>query len=215
MKILVDRLSATATPFRFEAGAGWWQQHMPADGELPDPPVAPFCVEGRAHTLGEDLYLEAAIEGELELECGRCLARYRHRLREPFRLVLEPAGLRTPADPEAAAALDRNGLCLSDEFETGWYRGGEIQLDSVCLEVISLALPVKPLCREDCAGLCAQCGADRNQADCGCEQIRPPSPFDVLASLRDGKLGGRAASPGEAPPPQGRAKSKQEPEGAN
>lgn len=187
MKILVDRLSATPTSFRFEAGAGWWQQHMPSGRDLPAAPSQPLRVEGQGHTLGEDLYLEGTIEGEFEVECSRCLKRYRHALREPFRLVLEPAGTREPTDPEAAAALGRNGLCLGDEFETGWYRGGEIHLDAVCLEVISLALPVKPLCQEDCAGLCAQCGADLNQRDCGCEQVRPPSPFDVLASLRDGK----------------------------
>jgi uncharacterized protein len=175
MKILVDRLSATPTALRFEAGTGWWQQHMPARGDLPKPPQEPVCLALGAHTLGEDLYLEGSLAG------------YRHSLREPFRLVLEPAGLRTPADPEAAEALGRNGLCLLDEFETGWYRGGEIHLDSVCAEVISLALPVVPLCREDCAGLCGQCGADLNRGDCGCETVRPPSPFDVLAALRDGK----------------------------
>ena len=187
MKILVDRLSTTPAPFRFEAGTGWWQQHLGSKRGLPRQPEVPFEVQGHAHRLGEDLYLEGELRGALALECSRCLARYRHRLGEPFRLVLEPAGLRTPADPEAAAALDREGLCLGDEFETGWYRGGEIRLDSVCLEVISLALPVKPLCKEDCAGLCAQCGADRNQGDCDCKETRPRSPFDVLAALRDGE----------------------------
>jgi uncharacterized protein len=101
--------------------------------------------------------------------------------------VLEPAGSRVPADPEAAVALARDGLCLGDEFETGWYRGGEVRLDSVCLEVISLALPVKPLCREDCAGLCARCGSDLNPGACGCPEERPKSPFDVLVALRDGE----------------------------
>ena len=190
MKILVDRLTASPTPFRFEAGLGWWQQHMPRQEGTPVTPEETLLVDGHGHTLGEDLYLEGTITGAFQVECSRCLARYRHRLREPFRLVLEPAGLRQPGDPEAAAALDRDGLCLSDEFETGWYRGGEIHLDAVCLEVISLALPVKPLCRDECAGLCARCGADWNQGRCGCEEIRQPSPFDVLASLRDGKSEG-------------------------
>ena len=192
MKILVDRLSATPAPFRFEAGAGWWQQHVRSGPGVPEALDQPLEIQGRAYTLGEDVYLEGTITGTLELECSRCLARYRHALREPFRLVLEPAGLRIPADPEAAAALERNGLCLGDEFEMGWYRGGEIHLDSVCLEVISLALPVKPLCREDCAGLCPRCGAELNQGPCGCQETRSPSPFDVLASLRPGKPGGHA-----------------------
>jgi len=187
MKILVDRLSATPTALRFEAGPGWWQQHLPAGGALPRELSSPFEISVSAHRMGEDLYLEGRIEGVLELECSRCLARYGHRLREPFRLVLEPIGSRVPADPEAVAALGRDGLCLGDEFETGWYRGGEIRLDAVCLELISLALPVKPLCREGCAGLCAQCGADLNQGACGCKEVRPQSPFDVLAALRDGE----------------------------
>jgi uncharacterized protein len=139
-----------------------------------------------ARRAAADIYLEGRVEGELALECGRCLARYRQRLCEPFRLVLEPAGTREPADPEAARALRETGLCLEDEFETGWYRGAEIQLDAVCLEVISLALPVQPLCKAECAGLCSRCGKDLNQGDCGCEEVRPPSPFDVLATLRDG-----------------------------
>jgi uncharacterized protein len=186
MKILVDRLSATPEPFHFEAGAGWWQQHRPRQAGLPDAPEGPFRVEGRAHAIGDDVYLEGWVEGVLPLECSRCLARYGHRLREPFRLVLEPAGQRTPADPEAKLALDRNGLCLGDELEKGWYRGQEIVLDAVCLEVIALALPVQPLCSEDCAGLCPQCGTALGQGDCGCRKTPTPSPFDVLASLRDG-----------------------------
>lgn len=186
MQILVDRLTATPTPFHFEADSGWWRQHVPRQPGLPSELPVPFQIDGRAHVVAEDVCLEAVVEGELDLECGRCLARYRQRLREPFRLVLEPAGQRTPADPEAKAALDRDGLCLGDELETGWYRGQEIVLDAVCLEVISLALPVKPLCSEDCAGLCPQCGADLRQGDCGCRKTRTPSPFDVLATLRDG-----------------------------
>ena len=51
--------------------------------------------------------------------------------------MLEPAGARVPGDPEAAQALARDGLCLGDELETGWYRGSEVQLDSVCLELIT------------------------------------------------------------------------------
>jgi uncharacterized protein len=130
------------------------------------------------------------LEGAFDLECGRCLARYRQPLRESFRLVLEPAGTRVPGDPEAAQALARDGLCLGDELETGWYRGAEIQVDSLCLELIALALPVQPLCREDCAGLCPRCGADRNTTPCECAELRPESPFAALASLR-GTRGGR------------------------
>lgn len=190
MKLSVERLTSTPTPFAYEEGTSWWRAHMAPERGLPEEVAGPFRVSGQATLLGDEILIEGRIEGALELECARCLARYRHALCESFRLVLEPAGLRTPTEPEAAAALARDGLCVSDEFEWGWYRGNEIKLDSLCLEVIALALPVKPLCRDDCAGLCSRCGVDRNEAPCECEEFVPESPFAVLAALRGGSGGG-------------------------
>lgn len=189
MKLEVERLTAEPTPFAFEEGTAWWCARMPREAGLPREVAEAFRVVGTAYqgSAGEEILLDGTITGALELECARCLARYRHRLREPFRFVLEPAGLRTPAEPEAAAALLREGMCLADEVELGWYRGSEIQLDSVCRELIALALPVKPLCREDCAGLCPSCGADRNDTACGCSEAASSSPFAALAALRGEK----------------------------
>jgi uncharacterized protein len=41
-----------------------------------------------------------------------------------------------------------------------------------------LAVPTQPYCREDCKGLCPQCGANRNEKDCG-HQDAPPSRFRI------------------------------------
>jgi uncharacterized protein len=190
MKIPVDRLTATPTSFHYDAGSPWWSTRMQSERGLPGELSEPFRVEVSAHVMGESVGLEGTLEGALELECSRCVARYRHALRESFRLVLEPAGTRSPADPQASQTLAHDGMCLGDELETGWYRGSEVELDGFVLEVISLALPVKPLCRDDCAGLCARCGADRNELACGCEETHSQSPFAVLASLRGGESGG-------------------------
>jgi uncharacterized protein len=81
-------------------------------------------------------------------------------------------------------------MSLGDDLEVGWYRGSEIVLDVFFTELISLALPIQPLCREECRGLCARCGADLGRVDCGCEELKPPSPFAVLAALRGGGDGG-------------------------
>ena len=183
MKILVDRLEPTPAPHAFRADEGWWLQRLPPGDRVVEL-AAPFEISVNAHLMGEDLFLDGEIRGCLSLECARCIARYRHRLQEAFQLVAEPAGTRLPADPEAAEALARDGLCLGDELAVGWYQGGEIHLDALCFEVISLALPVKPLCREDCAGLCARCGAELERGPCGCEETHPSSPFAVLATLR-------------------------------
>ena len=108
-----------------------------------------------AHRMGEDVYLEGSIRGQRSSSNAAAASRaIVTRSHEPFRLVLEPAGSRVPADPEAAEALARDGLCLGEEPETGWFRGEEIDLGAFVREAIALSLPVQPLCREDCPGLC-------------------------------------------------------------
>ena len=187
MKLLVDRIKDSPAEYRFEASEAWCADARSVVPELAEPPV----VELRAHRMGSDLYLEGVVTGSLELECSRCLARYRPPLREPFRLVLEPAGARVPSEPEAARQLARLGMCLGDELEMGWYQGAEIDLGGFVRELLALAPPVQPLCREQCRGLCPRCGVDRNTERCACEQERPASPFAALAALRgsDGKGG--------------------------
>ena len=186
MKILLERLEQTPSDIAFEAGSAWWGAWMPADRSVPREPREPLRVALRAHFMGEDVYLDGALSGELDLECSRCVACYRHALHETFRLVLEPAGVRVPADPEGAKALARDGLCLKEEIEAGWYRGSELDLGAFLPEIVALALPVKPLCREDCAGLCPRCGADLNNDPCECAEVPADSPFAALAALRKG-----------------------------
>lgn len=187
LKILVDRLTATPVAMSFAVSPQWLAGHFGGAGQATPPEGlaedARFDV--RVRLIGADILLEGALSGSLELACSRCLTRYRGPIRERFRLVLEPAGDRVPADPEGAAALAHEGLYLADEIESGWFRGPEIHLDRFVGEILSLAVPVQPLCREDCRGLCPRCGIDRNVASCACSEERPASPFAVLAALRD------------------------------
>ena len=190
MKLLVDRLTSAPVKHSFSGSEAWWKQYAGRAAEIATP-VDRFSFELIASAVGADLHLEGEVVGLVEVECSRCVARYRHAIREPFRLVLEPVVDRIPSDPEGAEALNRDGLWLGDDFESGWYRGSEIDLESYLAEVLGMAMPVQPLCRDKCAGLCQKCGANRNESDCGCSKIKPNSPFAVLGSLRTGQSGGK------------------------
>lgn len=192
VKIPVDRLSASPQAFPFEAGSEWWSAAIPRQRGLPRELDEPFQITQSAYCVGDDLILDGEIRGSLPLECGRCLARYRETVRERFRLVLEPAGVRVPADPEGAQGLARYGMCLADELEAGWYQGSEIDISGFVREIVCLAMPVQPLCREDCAGLCPRCGVDRNAGSCDCPETSGDSPFAVLKALRNGSGGGHS-----------------------
>jgi len=189
VKISVDRFTETPTEETFALDPLAWRAATGAK-EGADGPCETFAFVVTGHRMGVDVYLEGTVTGAIELTCGRCLCRYRQPVREQFRLVLEPAGDRVPADPEGAAALARDGVFLADELESGWFRGSELDLAPYALELIALVLPVQPVCRDDCRGLCPRCGVDRNQDSCDCAEARPGSPFAVLQGLRDELTGG-------------------------
>lgn len=184
MKLLVDSLTETPSPFHFTATPGWFRERMPAKAAIGDALSEALEIDGRAYRAVDDLLIEGTVRGSVEVACSRCLSRYRAPIRESFRLVLEPAGARVPADPEGAEALSSDGLYLGDEAETGWFRGKVLHLDRFIGEVLSLALPMQPVCRESCKGLCPHCGVDLNVESCNCAESRPASPFAVLAKLK-------------------------------
>jgi uncharacterized protein len=183
VKVLVDRLTTTPDSYRWESRPDWLAPDARAEGDPEPDPAEPPRFDVRIHVMGEDLYVDGEARGAFLCACSRCLTRYRHALREPLRIVLQPAAGRVPSDPEGAAALAQTGVWLGDELDAGWYDGSEIDLSRYLQEVVALGLPVQPLCREDCLGLCPRCGLDRNTETCSCEEARPSSPFAVLKEL--------------------------------
>lgn len=190
MRLLVERITESPRAERFEASAEWWRERVPPVRDDEPEVLEPFVFELRVSKMGEDILIEGTMTGAIRVACSRCVERYRQPLREELRLVLEPAGVRVPADPEGAASLARDGLCLGDELELGWYRGHEIRLDGFLAEVIALSLPMQPLPPVDERGRCVECGVDRTRPVESIEHEKPESPFAVLASLRDGNEGG-------------------------
>lgn len=59
----------------------------------------------------------------------------------------------------------------------------EIDLEPLARDAVLLELPLAPLCREDCRGLCATCGANLNEGECGCEPPLDPR-WAALDQLR-------------------------------
>ena len=124
---------------------------------LPAPAPADLGVELIAVPAGSeidlDLRLESVMEGvlvsgtaavELTGECGRCL--------EPV------AEMMTVPIQELFAYPDSSTDQTADEDETARMEGDFLDLEPTLRDAVVLALPLTPLCREDCAGLCAECG---------------------------------------------------------
>ena len=108
------------------------------------------------------------------LTCGRCL--------EPFTLSIEDrvAGRFTPR----SQGLGDEVALSTDDLDVAFYDGDGIDLGAFFRAETLLDVPMKPLCRENCQGLCPVCGGNRNLTLCACEAqpVDPRlAPFRVLA----------------------------------
>ena len=201
-KLLIDRLTDKPQRVEYEAEAGWWSARTGSDDRSDEARVArPFRFELAASRMGEGVLIEGSFEGGVSVECSRCTRRYAHALRDTFRLVLKPlqddewgdGGAHEAIDPEAERAIAENGVCLGDDLEAGWFRGPVLLLGDFFAEIAALAMPIQPLCEEDCPGLCPHCGMERARTGgseqatpvCGCADERVESPFAVLANWQE------------------------------
>jgi uncharacterized protein len=126
------------------------------------------------HKDKDKFRLVGTVATELELLCSRCL--------EPFRLsIAAPFDQRYLPASEASTDVERE---VDDEdLETGYYRNDEIDLKDLLREQFYLALPMKPLCREDCRGLCPQCGTNLNTSTCDCAPVWEDPRLAALKGL--------------------------------
>jgi uncharacterized protein len=123
--------------------------------------VAPVVLAFDLFKDKERFRLSGTVATELELPCSRCL--------EPFRLPVHAAfDQRFLPAAELDAAEDERET-QDEDVEIGYYRDDQIDLNELMREQFYLALPMKPLCRDDCKGLCPQCGTNLNTATCSCD----------------------------------------------
>ena len=126
--------------------------------------VAPVHLTLVVHKDHERYRLVGQLQTTLELTCSRCLEPFALPVTAPFdlRYFPEGAGLAPSGGEEGESRVEDSDTSVS------FYRDDEIDLGALMSEQFYLVLPMKPLCREACKGLCAQCGANLNEAPCQC-----------------------------------------------
>ncbi len=101
------------------------------------------------------------------LPCSRCLEAYPLPLDLDFDLLYTT----TPdTTPKGERRVDEDRITLTH------FDGKHIDLSTLLAEQIYLGLPLKPLCRSDCRGLCPRCGTNLNRGACGCQEERVEDP---------------------------------------
>jgi len=131
--------------------------------ELPQARLTgPIDVSARLEGLTDGVYMVARAEVPVSMTCNRCLTDWEEDLEVEVRQLFG----REP---------DEDGYGIHEHW---------IDTEGPVHDEVVLALPLAPVCREDCKGICASCGADLNTAPCqGHEAVAESSPFAGLKDL--------------------------------
>jgi len=135
--------------------------------------AGPITGQVRLHRTNRGIFVDGVAEVPVELECTRCLKTFTQKFELPIRELFYPVidvetGLpvAAPEDDDLSYPIDQNHT---------------LDLREAIRQNLLLALPIKTLCKEDCAGLCPQCGKDLNDGPCDCV---PDTEDDRFAALR-------------------------------
>ncbi len=137
--------------------------------------VTPVSLVFDIHKDKARFRLVGRVKTTLGLPCSRCLEPFTIDVDAPFDLRYQPlAEHHEPSEREVEAG----------DMDTAFYENDEIDLGQLMGEQFYLSLPMKPLCKDDCKGLCSNCGTNLNKATCDCNTKWEDPRLAALRALK-------------------------------
>jgi len=121
--------------------------------------TGPASVKGKVRPSGNQVFVDGHIEARAQVECDRCLQPVEAPVSADFALEYI-----TGTDYESSDVVELTEV----EMLVSVFDGEAIDVDEIVKEQILLAVPTRMLCREDCKGICPECGIDKNTGECQC-----------------------------------------------
>jgi len=119
--------------------------------------------------------VKGKVQTSAELSCSRCLAGFSSDIVSNFTIYFT----------KSSGQFEEDEVELSEEdLLSATYDGDEIDLNNEIAEQVLLELPYKPLCKEECLGLCPMCGADKNRTSCNCMDNQSTLAFSPLRGFK-------------------------------
>ena len=140
--------------------------------------VAPVSLAFDVFKDKQHYRLVGRVSTTLELNCSRCL--------EPFTWPVDAEfDLRYHPQSDNIGSGDAEQEIEDDDLTTAFYENDQIDLGHLMREQFNLSLPMKPLCSDQCRGLCAVCGTNLNKATCDCKRDWDDPRLAALRELRE------------------------------
>lgn len=177
MKLRVEDIPPNGLEVVFSGDANVLSQALETIPVLGNIQIDPFLI-GQVNVApsGEDFLFTAVFKARMLLECARCLTRFELPVVMDTRLILHP----TPTECPTVKDL------VESDPELVLFHGPEIDVGRILLQEILLEVPMKPLCKPNCPGLCPQCGAVKGSKQCTCrDRAVGDRRWAALATLKD------------------------------
>lgn len=139
----------------------------------------PIQARIRATRFGDTVGLQGTLSTLVRIPCCRCLKPFDLSIDTEFNATAIPRNDALPSGTEEKEEIELG----PEEMDVIHYSGDNIDLDMEVAQQIIMAIPIKPLCRESCEGLCSRCGIDLNTSTCQCDQKSKESPFAALKTF--------------------------------
>ncbi len=175
MKLSVDKIPDEGLALDYHEPADSFDYLKKEGVEAGAKIVGPINVAVQAQKRSGGIAISGQLQGSAVMTCGRCLDEITEDISHPFSYDCLPQ--EAIVEEKEELTEDALGIC--------YYSGEEIDITALVHEQVALALPMRPLCKEDCKGLCPECGANLNKGDCGC---RKESVDLRLAALKNLKI---------------------------
>jgi DUF177 domain-containing protein len=115
----------------------------------------------------------------LDLNCSRCLDPYPFANSAKFHVRFRPR-------PEGSGEENEEvEIAAEEELDVEFYSDRKVPLRDLALEQVQLSIPMKPLCHENCLGLCPKCGANRSRERCNCDESVTDARWGALQGIRE------------------------------
>ncbi|MES1204551.1 MAG: DUF177 domain-containing protein [Pseudomonadota bacterium] len=182
MLVKIKEIGDNGLSLKLPVTAVWLAAECPGLDAKPGP--GGLNVRGQLLETEGQIFLRGKLQGTLESTCSRCLESARLPIDVPLAVTFLPRDEdsdRHKGDDDAAEDDEEENLDVAS------YDGDEIDLSPEIRDQLLLSLPITPICREDCAGLCPVCGGNRNQVPCTCRVAESPArtPLaDVLGKIK-------------------------------
>jgi len=136
--------------------------------------IEPAATSGKVRVAGNEVFVNGHINALVQVECDRCLQPVELPVNTDFALDYISGA---EYESTAAAELTEADLSLSV------FDGKAIDIDEIVKEQILLTVPARTLCRDDCKGICPECGIDRNTGECSCVTDNTDPRWAALKNL--------------------------------